>query len=197
MVFQRLLFACVADSGGCRLSYSFSHNGSCGKLSRLNYNEKALLLAEKGGARVAEGVNVPYFDIGDSAFPLTLRSMKPFTHNRLTEGQAYFNYRLSSARMVVEQTFELLKGRFRILLVTNESSIYSVNVVTLACCILHNICIVREVTFKYEWILARRDIHTLENNEEDDVEIVERNLSGAADAKAVRNALTRLFENQI
>lgn len=149
------------------------------------------------GARVAEGVNVPYFDIGDSAFPLTLRSMKPFTHNRLTEGQAYFNYRLSSARMVVEQTFELLKGRFRILLVTNESSIYSVNVVTLACCILHNICIVREVTFKYEWILARRDIHTLENNEEDDVEIVERNLSGAADAKAVRNALTRLFENQI
>ena len=149
------------------------------------------------GSRVIEGVTIKYFEIGDSAFPLTTRSMKPFTHNKLTDAQAYYNYRLSSARMVVEQTFGLLKGRFRILLFTNESSITTVNVITIACCILHNMCIVREVTFKYEWILARKHIHCHENNEEDDVDIVERNSAAGTDAKDVRNALTRFFESQM
>ena len=149
------------------------------------------------GSRVIEGVTIKYFEIGDSAFPLTTRSMKPFTHNKLTDAQAYYNYRLSSARMVVEQTFGLLKGRFRILLFTNESSITTVNVITIACCILHNMCIVREVTFKYEWILARKHIHCHENNEEDDVDIVERNSAAGTDAKDVRNALTRFFEAQM
>lgn len=123
--------------------------------------------------------------------------MKPYTHNKLTDAQAYYNYRHSSARMVVEQTFGLLKGRFRILLFTNESSIPTVNAITMACCILHNICIVREVTFKYEWILARKDIHTLDNSEEDDVNMVERNLAGASDTKEIRQALASLFESQM
>ncbi|XP_068728082.1 uncharacterized protein [Montipora capricornis] len=106
------------------------------------------------GSRVIDGLRIPYLEIGDSAFKLTPRSMKPYTHNKLTDAQAYYNYRHSSARMVVEQTFGLLKGRFRILLFTNESSIPTVNAITMACCILHNICIVREVTFKYEWTLT-------------------------------------------
>lgn len=148
------------------------------------------------GARVIEGVQVSYLEIGDSAFPLWTRSMKPYTHNKLTDTQAYYNYRHSSARMIVEQTIGLLKGRFRILLSTNESLIQTVNVIMMACCILHNMCIVREVTFKYECILARKDIHILENNE-DDVDVVERNLPRAVDAKEIRKALTRLFESQM
>ena len=147
------------------------------------------------GSRVIEGVRIPYLEIGDSAFKLTPRSMKPYTYNKLTDAQAYYNYRHSGARMVVEQTFGLLKGRFRILLFANESSIPTVNAITMACCILHNICIVREVTFKYEWILARKDIHTLDNSE-DEVDAVERNLAGA-DAKEIRKALTSLFESQM
>ena len=67
----------------------------------------------------------------------------------------------------------------------------------MARCILHNMCIVREVTFKYEWILARKDFHVLENSEEDDVDITERNLVGAADAKEIRKALTRMFQSQM
>lgn len=149
------------------------------------------------GARVIEGVKVPFLEIGHSAFPLTTRSMKPYTHNRLTDEQAYYNYRHSCARMIVEQTIGILKGRFRILLLTNESSIPTVNVITMACCILHNMCIAREVTFKYKWILAQKDIHMLVNNEEDDVDVVERNLAGATDAKEIRKALTRLFKSQM
>lgn len=149
------------------------------------------------GARVIEGVQVPFLEIGDSAFPLTTRSTRPYTHNKLTDAEAYYNYRHSSARMIVEQTFGLLKGRFWILLSTNESSIPTVNVIAMACCILHNICVVREVTFKYEWILARKDIHMLDNSEEDDVDIVERNLTGPNAAKEIRKALTCLFKSQM
>ena len=50
------------------------------------------------GSRVIEGVKIPYLEIGDSAFILTPRSMKPYTHNKLTDAQAYYNYRHSSAR---------------------------------------------------------------------------------------------------
>ena len=123
--------------------------------------------------------------------------MKPYTPNKMTDAQAYYNYWHSSARMVVEQTFGLLKGRFRILLFTNESSIPTVNAITIASCILHNICIVREVTFKYEWVLARKDIHTLDNSDEDDVDVVERIVAGASDAKEIRKSLTSLFESQM
>ena len=84
-------------------------------------------------SRVIEGVRIPYLEIGDSAFKLTPRSMKPYTHNKLTDAQAYYNYRHSGARMVVEQTFGLLKERFRILLCTNESSVPTVNAITMAC----------------------------------------------------------------
>ena len=101
--------------------------------------------------------------------------MKPYTHNKLADAQAYYNNRHSSARMNIEQTIGLIKGRFRILLSTNESSIPKVNVI-----ILHNIYIIRELTCKYEWILARKDIHMLDSSEEDDVDIVARNLAGAA-----------------
>ena len=60
------------------------------------------------GARVIKGVEVPYLEIGDSAFPITTRSMKPYTHNKLTDDQPYYNYRHSSARMIVEEIIGLL-----------------------------------------------------------------------------------------
>ena len=92
-----------------------SHDATMGKQSFCRNREHIF----PPGCRVIEGVHVKYFEICDSAFPLTTRSMKPFTHNKLTDAQAYFNYQLSSARMVVDQTFGLLKGRFRVLLFTN------------------------------------------------------------------------------
>ena len=79
----------------------------------------------------------------------------------------------------------------------SPQSLATFNAITMASCILHNISIVREVTFKYEWVLARKDIHTLDNSEEDDVDVVERNVAGASDAKEIRKALTSLFESQM
>ena len=61
---------------------------------------------------VVDGVETPPIILGDSAFPLK-SWMKPHGDTVLTPEKAYFNYRLSRAKMITEGTFGKLKGRFR------------------------------------------------------------------------------------
>ena len=86
-------------------------------------------------------VNIGPLIIGDSAFPFKPWLLKPYTNAVLTEKQRYFNYRLSRARMVTEGAYGQLKGRWRVLLRKNESEPSQVKTTTLACMVLHNICI--------------------------------------------------------
>lgn len=88
-------------------------------------------------------INIPPLMVGDSAFPLRTWLMKPFTNSVLTAQQRYFNYRLSRARMVSEGAYGQLKGRWRVLLRKSESSRDVVRLITLACMVLHNICIMQ------------------------------------------------------
>lgn len=92
------------------------------------------------------GVLVPPLVVGDSAFPLQPWLMKPYSNALLTPKQRYFNYRLSRARMVTEECYGQLKGRWRILLRKCESRTDVVRASTLACMVLHNICIERGET---------------------------------------------------
>ena len=78
-----------------------------------------------------DGVTVPPLIVGDSAFPL------------LTPQQRNFNYRLCQARLVTEGAYGQLKGRWRVLLRKCESARDQVRTTTLACLILHNVCIDR------------------------------------------------------
>src|SRR5436190_18983820 len=83
--------------------------------------------------------------LGDAAYCLTKYVMVPFKDNgHLTERQINFNKRLSSARMIVERSFGLLKGRFRSILDTlpmRRTDLIPKYII--ACCILHNICILQ------------------------------------------------------
>ena len=60
---------------------------------------------------VVDGGEAPPVILGDGAFPLSSWIMKPHRDAVLTPEKAYFNYRLSRARMIMVGAFDKLKGR--------------------------------------------------------------------------------------
>ena len=108
--------------------------------------ENGLIL--KGESMAVGRCNVPVFVIGDSAYPLISWLMKPFPDNdRMTDEQKVFNYRLSRARIVVENAFGRLKARWRRLQKKIDMHIDNVPNVVAAFCVLHNICEIHGETF--------------------------------------------------
>ena len=63
---------------------------------------------------VVDGVETPPVILGDGASPLRSWIMKLHGDAVLTPEKAYFNYRLSRARMIMVGAFDKLKERFGI-----------------------------------------------------------------------------------
>lgn len=79
--------------------------------------------------------------------------MKPFCQSsELTTEQKTFHYRLSKARIVVENAFGRLKARWRRLIKQNDMAVKNVPKVIAACCILHNICEIHGEVFDEKWL---------------------------------------------
>ena len=88
--------------------------------------------------RSESNTEVPYFIVGDDAFPLKPYLMKPYAQRDLTHDQMTANYRISRARRTSENAFGILSTVFRvfhtpILLQPNKA----VKIVR-AACTLHN-----------------------------------------------------------
>ena len=82
--------------------------------------------------------------LGDGPYPSTTCLVKPYPSNiRVADTQKKFNKSLSSARVIVEKGFGLLKGRWRCLLKRLDNDIEYVTSVILSCFVLHNITQVR------------------------------------------------------
>ncbi|KAM0736428.1 putative nuclease HARBI1 [Formica fusca] len=84
--------------------------------------------------------------LGDSAYVIQKYIMVPFRDNgHLSETEINYNKIHSSARMIVERSLGLLKGRFRNILdnlpMTRADLIPKYIV---ACCIMHNICLLHD-----------------------------------------------------
>lgn len=91
--------------------------------------------------KTMHGVDVPLVMLGDPAYPALPWLMKPFPENpHTTSQQKLYNYRQSRARMVVENSFGRLKGRWRCLLKRIDCDLKNVSKIVASCIVLHNIC---------------------------------------------------------
>lgn len=86
-----------------------------------------------------------YFILADSAYPCLTWIIPPFKNNgHLTPMQVYFNTILSKTRVNSENAFALLKGRFRrIRDLLDRNNVQEICETIVACCVLHNICLVK------------------------------------------------------
>ena len=75
---------------------------------------QSLLLPQPASVPDVPGIILPYVFVGDEGFPLRKDLMRPFPGKNLPNKEAIFNYRLSRARRIIENTFGILSARFRI-----------------------------------------------------------------------------------
>ncbi|XP_067652410.1 uncharacterized protein [Haliotis asinina] len=98
-------------------------------------------------------VDMPVVIIADPAYPMCPWLLKPYSNRgALTEEQSYFNYRLSSARMTIENTFGRFKGRWRRLSKRIDVDVEFVPVLTAASVALHNMCENEHELFDPDWL---------------------------------------------
>ncbi|CAL9693780.1 unnamed protein product [Knipowitschia caucasica] len=102
--------------------------------------------------RAFGGITAGYYILGDSAYPLQNWLLKPYSDTgQLTTDQINCNKRLSRARVVVENAFGRLKGRWRCLLKRNDCDVELVKSMAVACCALHNLCETHGEQYQVEW----------------------------------------------
>ncbi len=80
----------------------------------------------------------PHVFVADEAFPLRKNLMRPFPRRTLTRERRVFNYRLSRARLVVENAFGILSSQWRIYRHLIEVQSDVVERCVKATCVLHN-----------------------------------------------------------
>ena len=79
--------------------------------------------------------------VGDSVFPRYAWLVKGFSDTTRNEKERLFNEKLRSARVVTENCYGMLKGRWPILNKKIDMKLVNVAYVTLLCIFLHNLCI--------------------------------------------------------
>ncbi|CAB0035058.1 unnamed protein product [Trichogramma brassicae] len=84
-------------------------------------------------------VKLSYYFIGDGAYPLREYLMKPIRGQRLTKKENNYNFRVSRARCVVENTFGRISKKWEILQTTIQQKPENVEKVIKGICILNNI----------------------------------------------------------
>ena len=103
---------------------------------------------------------VPYHMVGDDAFPMSVRMLKPFPGQNLDSSKRIFNYRLSRARRVIENAFGVLSVKFRVLKTDIVCSLSNLNNIIFVCCCLHNYLINKRLEYFEPEVIDREDLVT-------------------------------------
>lgn len=129
--------------------------------------------------------------IGDAAYALHKHLLVPYPDNgHLTQYQKNYNFCHSSTRMVIERAFGLLKGRWRSLLhVLAVNCLDFIPYHILACCVLHNICLLQKDELNMEDIVIEVEEIGLKRNRI--IEDNDRNIAVAKRNNICANLLMR------
>ena len=116
-----------------------------------DFYKQAVAVLPSSKSKLIGGVQAPPYIIGDAAYPLKSWLMKPFPQTELTEDMKTYNYRISRPRMVVENAFGRLKGRWRHLIKRCDMTVDKVPNIIAACCVLHNVCELYQEGYDERW----------------------------------------------
>ncbi|XP_061359745.1 protein ALP1-like [Gastrolobium bilobum] len=89
--------------------------------------------------------------VGNSGHPLMDWVLVPYTHQNLTWTQHAFNEKVGDIQRVAKEAFSRLKGRWGCLQKRTEVKLQDLPVVLGACCVLHNICEMRNEVMDPQW----------------------------------------------
>lgn len=148
--FHSIIMMALVDSNYQSLWCSVGDKGKCGDAGIFNRSTlKAGLEQGTLGLPPPEPLpydnrNVPYFIVGDEAFPLQPWLMKKFPNREVGRRCRIFNYRCSRARLVVENSFGILANRWRCLTTTMHQTPQTVTKIVLGCLTLQNVLLGRQ-----------------------------------------------------
>ena len=142
--FHSILLQGLADHRYCFLDINIGWPGLMHDVQVLANSE--LLKNGQNGAlfpqqpKLMKGLSVLLLVVGDPTYPLLPWIMKPYSNTgRVSRQQRLFNYRLSCARVVIENAFGTLKGHLQCLLKQNDTNLDMMSTVVAVCTMLHNV----------------------------------------------------------
>ncbi|KAG2238349.1 hypothetical protein Bca52824_092380 [Brassica carinata] len=122
--------------------------------------EKSLLYQRANNGGLLKGLWVA----GGAGHPLLDWVLVPYTQQNLTWTQHAFNEKMSEVQRVAKEAFGRLKGRWACLQKRTEVKLQDLPTVLGACCVLHNICEIREEKMEAELMVEVVDDEVLPEN---------------------------------
>ncbi|KAK8765434.1 hypothetical protein V5799_031957 [Amblyomma americanum] len=129
-----------------------------------------------------------HYILGDSAYPLLPWLLTLYRDNRssFAAWKKKFNKFHSQQRVAIENTFGLLKQRFRRLYLVDAASIKQCCLIIIAACVLHNMC--NDERDFFDELSQLPELEEVENDKDNDLEF---DCSATKQCERVRNAIAQ------
>ncbi|XP_027355760.1 protein ALP1-like [Abrus precatorius] len=143
--------------------------------------EKSALFQRANSGSLLNGVWV----VGGSGYPLLDWVLVPYTQKNLTWTQHAFNEKIGEVQTVAKDAFGRLKGRWCCLQKRTEVKLQDLPVVLGACCVLHNICELKNEEMDPELKVD----HVDDDDDDDDMVMVPEVALRSASSMKARDAI--------